>query len=71
MTPKRQQFLNKYREKAAQRDQQLMITGQLVDGVRHIEEAWNRIPEPAKEALPEMVMAGKGRKLPKRVAMKR
>ena len=70
MTPKREQFLKAYREQAAQKDQQLSLQGQLVDGVQQIENAWNRIPA-VKEALPEMVMAGKGGKTPKRVAMRR
>jgi hypothetical protein len=50
-----------YRQNAAMKDQELMFTGQLVDGIKQIEEAFAR-PAPTREALPEMASAAKGAK---------
>lgn len=73
MTAKRAEELRAHREQAALKDQEKMIAGQIVDGVKQIESAWARVPEPASEALPEMVSANRGTKgkTPKRVAMRR
>lgn len=72
MTAERRVELAKLRENAELRDQRRMLTGQLVDGIKQIEEAWAKGPvQPA--ALPEMVMAGgKGAKgKGKRLAVRR
>lgn len=45
----------------AQKDQNLELKGQLVDGIKQIEEVKAR--PIVQEALPEMVMAGKGKKV--------
>jgi small subunit ribosomal protein S35 len=60
LTAERKAELARYREAAAAKDQQRLLAGQLMDGVKQIEDAWARIPVAAKEALPEMIMAGKG-----------
>lgn len=71
MTKARREELVKIRENAELRDQRRMLTGQLVDGIKQIEEAWAKGPaQPA--ALPEMAMAGRGAKgKGKRLAVKR
>lgn len=59
MTEERAAELAQYREQTALKDQQRMLTGQIVDGIKRIEEALAK-PAPEKEALPEMAMAGRG-----------
>lgn len=69
MTRERRAELDKLRENAALRDQRRLLTGQLVDGVKQIQEAFAKAPaQPV--ALPEMAMAG-GKGRGKRVAVKR
>ena len=72
MTEARQAELAKFRENAELRDQRRMLTGQLVDGIKQIEEAWAKGPA-QPTALPEMaVVGGKGAKgKGKRVAIRR
>jgi uncharacterized protein YPO0396 len=71
MTRERQAELKKLRENAELRDQRRLLTGQLVDGIKQIEEAFSKVAaQPA--ALPEMVMAGKsGKGKGKKVAVRR
>jgi small subunit ribosomal protein S35 len=59
MTEERRQELVAYRQQNALKDQQRELTGQLIDGIKQIEEGLAR-PAPVREALPEMVMAGRG-----------
>jgi len=71
MTKERRAELEKIRANAELRDQRRMLTGQLVDGIKQIEEAFSKVvAQPT--AVPEMVMAGKGAKgRGKRIAIKR
>lgn len=62
LTPARIAELAQYREEVATKDQTRMLAGKLIDGVRQIESAWSRIPVVEKEALSDMVMAGRGGK---------
>ncbi len=50
------------------KDQQLEITGQLIDGIKQIEEGLRK-PSAVKEVLPEPIMVGKGKG--KKVAVRR
>lgn len=59
MTDERRQELGRYRQAMTVKDQEREITGQLVDGIRQIEEGMRRAVA-AKNATPELVMAGKG-----------
>lgn len=61
LTDERRQELAQYRLDMAQKDQNLELKGQLVDGIKQIEEVKAR--PIVQEALPEMVMAGKGKKV--------
>jgi small subunit ribosomal protein S35 len=71
MTARRRAELISLRENAELRDQRRLLTGQLVDGVKQIEDAWSKSPA-QPTALPEMAMAGKGiRAKGKRIAVKR
>ncbi|KAG0645897.1 37S ribosomal [Hyphodiscus hymeniophilus] len=59
MTRERKEELAKLRANAELKDQRRLLTGQLVDGVKQIEEAFSRAaaqPSP----VPAMAMAGKG-----------
>ena len=60
LTEERRAELARYRQEAELKDQSKLLSGQLVDGVKQIEQAFTKR---APEALPEMVMAGgtKGR----------
>ena len=69
MTRERGEQLARLRENAELRDQRRELTGQLVDGIKQIEESWTKAPAPAP--VPEMVMAGKGKGKQKRLAVKR
>ena len=72
MTGERKEELAKLRANAELRDQRRLLTGQLVDGVKQIEDAFSKIAaQPV--AVPEMVIAGKGAKGKgnKRLAVKR
>ena len=71
LTGKRREELKNFRENAELRDQRRMLTGQLVDGIKQIEDAWAKSPaQPAP--LPEMAMGGRGVKgKGKRLAVKR
>jgi small subunit ribosomal protein S35 len=68
MTDERRQDLARYRQQISLKDQQLEVAGQLIDGVRQIEEGLAKA-KLVREALPEMVMAGKGKG--KKVAIRR
>lgn len=72
MTKERRIELTKYRHQIATQDQQREIAGQLLDGIKQIEEALAK-PVPLREAVPEMIMAGKGGKIikGKKVAVRR
>ena len=71
MTEERAAELAQYREHTAQVDRQRMIAGRMVDGVKQIEEALAK-PNPERDALPEMAMAGRGaRGNQKRVTVRR
>ena len=71
MTEERAAELAQYREQTAQKDRQRMLAGQIVDGVKQIEAALAK-PALQREALPEMVMAGRGaRGNQKRVTVRR
>jgi len=59
MTEERQEELVKYRLGMKFLDQQREVSGNLVDGVRQIEEELAK-PPPPRRAAPEMVMAGRG-----------
>lgn len=58
MTEDRRKELAEHRDQVAMKDEQLESVGRLVDGVKEIQMAWAR-PD-ARQAIPEMVMAGKG-----------
>jgi hypothetical protein len=71
MTEERQAALAEYRETAAALDEQRMLQGQLVDGVRRIEEAFAK-PERVAETLPGIDVALKtGRAKGRTVAVRR
>lgn len=66
MTKERQAALAEYRQKLVANDQQRMLEGQLVDGVKRIEEALATPAMAMAEALPGIdaplkVGRGKGR----------
>jgi hypothetical protein len=66
MTKERQAALAEYRQKSAADDQQRMLQGQLVDGIKRIEEALAAPAMAMAEALPGIDMPlktgrGKGR----------
>ena len=68
LTEERREQLAQYRLQMEQKDQKLELEGQLVDGIKQIEQV---IARPiAQEALPEMVMAG-GKAKGKKVAVRR
>lgn len=69
MTEERVAELEAYRKEIEMKDMQKEVTGQIVDGVRLIEEALKKSPR-VREALPEMARAGRAAK-GKRVAMRR
>jgi hypothetical protein len=69
MTPERRAELDKLRENAALKDQRRLLTGQLVDGVKQIQDAFAKAPAPPV-AIPEMIMAG-GKGRGKKVAVRR
>lgn len=71
MTEKRRAELAQIREEAELTDQKQLLSGQLVDGIKLIEEAWAKGPaQPV--ALPDMVLTGKGAKgKAKRLAVRR
>ena len=59
MTKERQKELAELRANAELTDQRRLLTGQLVDGIKQIEEAFSKAAaQPV--SIPEMVMAGKG-----------
>ena len=61
MSEERKAELEKVRANAELRDQRRLLTGQPVDGIKQIEEAFSKVAaQPV--AAPEMVMAGKGGK---------
>ena len=60
LTEERRAELAASRENAELKDQRRMLTGAIVDGIKQIEIALARPPS-AREALPEMVMVGKGK----------
>lgn len=64
MTAERKAELEQYRRQAAMKDQQKAIAGQIIDGVMQIEQGLNK-PAPAREGIPELILAGK------RVAVRR
>ncbi|KAH9218876.1 mitochondrial ribosomal subunit protein-domain-containing protein [Leptodontidium sp. 2 PMI_412] len=68
LTEARKQELHQYRQAMISKDQQKEITGQLIDGIKQIEEELRqKISLP--EALPEPVMMGRGKG--KKVAVRR
>lgn len=73
MTPERERELANHRRQLAHKDEQKMLAGELVDGIKLIEQRLSQIiPE---ESMSDMVMAGKpglkGGKAPKRMAVRR
>jgi hypothetical protein len=68
MTDKRREELANYRLQMEQKDQKLELEGQLIDGIKQIEQVIAR--PAAQEALPEMVLAG-GKAKGKKVAVRR
>jgi small subunit ribosomal protein S35 len=64
MTAERKAELEEYRRQTAMKDQRKAITGQIIDGMMQIEQGLNK-PALVREAIPELVMAGK------RVAVRR
>jgi len=66
MTTARREELARLRENSDLKDQRRMLTGQLVDGIKQIEEAFAKGQEPKPFA--ELMMVGKGGK---RLAVKR
>lgn len=56
LTDERREQLTQYRLQMEKKDQILELEGQLVDGIKKIETVISR--PIAKEALPEMVLAG-------------
>lgn len=62
MTEARQAALEEHRQKTAAIDEQRMLAGQLVDGVKRIEDAFSK-PELVAETLPgiDAHRAGKGK----------
>jgi len=68
MTDERREELSKYRLQMEQRDQKLELEGQLIDGIKQIEQVMAR--PVAQEALPERVLAG-GKAKGKKVAVRR
>ncbi|KAF4636342.1 hypothetical protein G7Y89_g1733 [Cudoniella acicularis] len=70
MTDERRDELNRYRQYAEVFDQKRVATGQLVDGVKQIQEAY-AARKAITEELPELVMAKGAKPKGKRVAVKR
>lgn len=68
VTEQRREELIKYRQAMTLKDQQREITGQLIDGIKQIEEGLRK-PLAVNEELPEPVMAGRGKG--KKVAVRR
>jgi small subunit ribosomal protein S35 len=68
MTNERRQELANYRQQMSLKDQQLEVAGQLIDGIRQIEDSLAKAA-PVRDAIPEMVMAGQGKG--KKVAVRR
>jgi hypothetical protein len=68
MTDKRREELANYRLQMEQKDQKLELEGQLIDGIKQIEQVIAR--PAAQEALPEMVLAG-GKAKGNKVAVRR
>jgi small subunit ribosomal protein S35 len=63
MTEQRRIELAQYRQALEERDKQLELAEQLVDGIKQIEEGLAR-QEPIREALPEMLLgARRGKKV--------
>jgi small subunit ribosomal protein S35 len=72
MTENRRNELEQYRQTLAEKDQQRELTGQLVDGIRQIEDGLKQSIR-IGESAPEMVTAhaSRGRGSPKRLAVRR
>ncbi|KAG4417454.1 hypothetical protein IFR04_009407 [Cadophora malorum] len=68
LTEARKQELHQYRQAMMLKDQQKEITGQLIDGIKQIEEGLKQ-PISLGDALPEPVMTGRGKG--KKVAVRR
>lgn len=63
MTEQRRIELVRYRQALEERDQQLQLAEQLVDGIKQIEEGLAK-QEPIREAPPEMLLgARRGKKV--------
>lgn len=71
MTKERRAEIEAHRQSLLEKDQQRALEGQLVDGVKQIEEVMSG-PATVRAESPEMIVAGKGAKgKPKRVAIRR
>jgi small subunit ribosomal protein S35 len=71
MTEARRTELEEYRNRLAVKERQRQVSGQLIDGIRQIEEG---LRKPAQvETEPEMVVVGKGKGkgAPKRLTVRR
>jgi small subunit ribosomal protein S35 len=69
ITEERRIELIKYRQGMVMKDQQRELAGQLVDGIKQIEQGLAK-QEPIRQSLPEMVQAVRGIK-GKRVSVRR
>lgn len=69
ITEDRRIELIKYRQDIALKDQQRELAGQLVDGIKQIEQGLAK-QEPIRASLPDMIMAARGGKQ-KRVTVRR
>jgi len=62
LTEKRRAELEAYRQNTVLEDQRRILEGALVDGTQAIEAAYAKKKLLTQAPIPEMVMAGKGRK---------
>jgi small subunit ribosomal protein S35 len=58
ITEQRRVELIQYRQAIAQKDQQLELEGQIIDGIKQIEEGLAK-QEPIRESLPEMLLGAR------------
>ena len=70
MTEERQKALAEYREKAAALDEQRLLQGQLVDGVKRIEDAYDK-PQLVAETLAGIDAPLRSGRAGRRVAVRR
>lgn len=61
MSPERKAELDTIRQQALLQDEQKQHKGLLIDGLSEIQGAFARLPPPTLDAIPEFVMAGKGK----------